>query len=41
LGDGLGITIEDSMVEEAENEPPQPSPEELKAEAEVIRAENT
>jgi phage-related protein (TIGR01555 family) len=41
LGDGLGITIEDSMVDEAENEPPQPSPEELKAEAEMVRAENT
>jgi uncharacterized protein len=41
LGDGLGIQIDDSIVEEAENEPPTPSPEELRAEAEVIRAEKT
>jgi uncharacterized protein len=40
LGDGLGITIEDSMVEEAENEPPQPSPEELRSEAEMVKAES-
>jgi uncharacterized protein len=38
--DALGIptTIDDKMISEAENEPPQPSPEELKAEAIMVRA---
>jgi uncharacterized protein len=40
LGDGLGIQIDDSMVDEAENEPPQPSPEELRSEAEMVKAES-
>jgi hypothetical protein len=39
--DALGIptTITDKMIEEAENEPPQPSPEELTAQAAMIKAE--
>jgi uncharacterized protein len=41
LGEGLGVQIDDSMVDEAENEPPEPSPEELKAQAEMVRAERT
>jgi uncharacterized protein len=41
LGDGLGVTVDDSMITEAENEPPTPSPEELKAQAEMVRAERT
>jgi uncharacterized protein len=41
LGEGLGVQIDDSMVDEAENEPPQPSPEELRAEAEMVHAERT
>jgi hypothetical protein len=42
LGEGLGIstTIDDRVIAEAENEPPTPSPEELKAEAEMVRAES-
>jgi uncharacterized protein len=40
LGEGLGLegTIDDSMVDEAENAPPEPSPEELKAEAMMVKA---
>lgn len=39
--EGLGIstTIDDKVITEAENEPPQPSPEELKAMAAMIKAE--
>jgi uncharacterized protein len=42
LGEGLGLegTIDDSMVDEAENAPPEPSPEELRAEAEMVKAES-
>lgn len=36
---GIRSEITDEMIAEAENEPPTPSPEELKAEAEMIRAE--
>ena len=36
---GVGSQITDKMIAEAENEPPTPSPEELKAEAEMVRAE--
>ena len=36
---GIELTITEAMIAEAENEPPQPSPEELKAEAEMVRAE--
>ena len=41
LGSDLGVTVDDSMIDEAENEPPAPSPEELKAQAEMVRAERT
>jgi uncharacterized protein len=40
LGADLGVTVDDSMITEAENEPPQPSPEELRAEAEMVKAES-
>jgi hypothetical protein len=42
LGEGLGLaaTIDDRTIAEAENEPPTPSPEELKAEAMMVKAEN-
>jgi hypothetical protein len=42
LGEGLGLsaTIDDQTIAEAENEPPTPSPEELKAEAMMVKAEN-
>ena len=36
---GVRSQITDKMIAEAENEPPTPSPEELKAEAEMVRAE--
>jgi uncharacterized protein len=39
LGQGLGLSIDDKMIREAENEPPTPSPEELTAQAAVIKAE--
>jgi uncharacterized protein len=40
LGRGLGLSIDDKMITEAENEPPTPSPEELTAQAAFLKAEN-
>jgi hypothetical protein len=36
---GVGSQITDKMIAQAENEPPEPSPEELKAEAAMVKAE--
>jgi uncharacterized protein len=41
--ESLGVTsiVDDRLIREAENEPPMPGPEELKSEAEMVRAEKT
>jgi uncharacterized protein len=37
---GIATAVTEEMIAEAEEGPPAPSPEELRAEAEVIRAES-